>query len=196
MANKKISEFPVTTSLAGNDAFLINHLGSTSTVAFSSVSNTISQTITNSLTGDTVIQKLSGNFIKKPDTATAGQVLTYNGSTSTWVASALPSFTGTNQSPTSNGYQKLPGGLIIQWGVTDSINGGANVQKTVTFPIPFPNSCFNVTSTLSGNLYGQTDALSTLRVQVIAIIDITNNSVILEHTGINAVRAYWMAIGN
>lgn len=42
MANKKISEFPVTTSLAGSDSFLMNHLGTTSTVAFSSLSAAIS----------------------------------------------------------------------------------------------------------------------------------------------------------
>jgi hypothetical protein len=90
--NKKISEFPIATSLAGGDDFLFNHLGSTATVAFSTVSDTISQTVSssiiNSLTGDTVVQKLSANFIKKPASATNGQVLTYNGSTSTWVASA------------------------------------------------------------------------------------------------------------
>jgi hypothetical protein len=95
MASKRISEFPSTASIQSSDIFLMNHLGTTSTVSFSTVSNTISQTvsssITNSLTGDTVIQKLSTNFIKKPDSASSGQVLTYNGSTSTWVASAVPS---------------------------------------------------------------------------------------------------------
>lgn len=73
MANKKISEFPVTTSLAGDDAFLMNHLGSTSTVAFSSLSAAV-----------------TNNSIKLPSVATNGQVLTYNGSTTTWVASAVP----------------------------------------------------------------------------------------------------------
>jgi len=104
MANKKISEFPITTSLSGNDVFLINHLSSTSTVSFSTVSNTISQTvstsITNSLTGDTVIEKLSGNFIKIPTTALSGQVLTYNGTTSTWVASAASSGNSVGNSQT------------------------------------------------------------------------------------------------
>lgn len=75
--------------------------------------------------------------------ATTGQVLTYNGSTSTWVASAAPSaapsstadFTGANQSlSASSGYQKLPGGLIIQWGTG---TGGT----AFNFPIAFPNAC-------------------------------------------------------
>ncbi len=49
MANKKISEFPVTTSLAGGDAFLINHLGTTSTVQYDSLSSTLFRTISSSI---------------------------------------------------------------------------------------------------------------------------------------------------
>ena len=38
-----------------------------------------------------------------------------------------------------NGYQKLPSGLIIQWGIVNSIvPGGAT---GTTFPIAFPNAC-------------------------------------------------------
>lgn len=44
-------------------------------------------------------------------------------------------FQGTNQSKTANGYQKLPGGLIIQWG-SFSTGGGGDIP--VTFPIAFP----------------------------------------------------------
>lgn len=46
---------------------------------------------------------------------------------------------GGNQSLAANGYQKLPGGLIIQWA---GIAGpGANTSFTWTFPIAFPNAC-------------------------------------------------------
>lgn len=42
----------------------------------------------------------------------------------------------------ANGYQKLPSGLIEQWGIT----GGAaqNVPVTVTFPIAFPTACRSI----------------------------------------------------
>lgn len=203
--NKKISEFPVTTSLAGNDAFLINHLGSTSTVSFSSLSSSI-----------------TNDSIKLPSTATGGQVLTYNGSTTTWVASAVPkelpqtattgqvltyngstsawgasslSAQGFTVSKSTNGYTYLPNGIIMQWGITGIISAGDLVQETVTFPVSFPNACFNVTTSLSGNLYGQTDGLGTKRVQVVAANSLSNTSVVLEHTGLNPVRAYWHAIG-
>ena len=47
----------------------------------------------------------------------------------------------TNKDHGSNGYQRLPGGLIIQWGVKNSSASGA---VTVTFPIPFPNAVCTV----------------------------------------------------
>jgi len=46
-------------------------------------------------------------------------------------------------SKNANGYQKLPTGLIIQWGrglTTSDSNGIASF----TFPIAFPNACFQV----------------------------------------------------
>lgn len=47
------------------------------------------------------------------------------------------SMQGANQSLASGGYQKLPGGLILQWG-----NAVLGVSGTVyTFPIPFPTAC-------------------------------------------------------
>ena len=42
---------------------------------------------------------------------------------------------------TKNGYQKLPSGLIIQWGYTTVID--------VTFPIAFPNAILNTTASKS-----------------------------------------------
>lgn len=41
---------------------------------------------------------------------------------------------GTNQSLTTNGYQKLPGGLILQWGELNEPVNGANV---ITLPVAF-----------------------------------------------------------
>lgn len=41
-----------------------------------------------------------------------------------------------------NGYQKLPSGLIMQWG--QAISTGGPSQRTVTFPTRFPTACLNV----------------------------------------------------
>jgi hypothetical protein len=52
----------------------------------------------------------------------------------------------------SNGYVKLPNGLIIMWGVV-TINGGG--IQTVTFPTAFPTYCFSVVTAV-GNYYSGT----------------------------------------
>lgn len=46
-------------------------------------------------------------------------------------------FKGANQSLAANGYQKLPSGLILQWGTSASVSGSAS---TFIFPIAFPNA--------------------------------------------------------
>jgi len=51
---------------------------------------------------------------------------------------------------TSAGYQKLPGGLIFQWGdgkATTDDNG----YGTYLFPITFPNACFTVSCVDDGS---------------------------------------------
>jgi len=52
-------------------------------------------------------------------------------------------FTGTNQSLGTNGWQKMPGGLIMQWGYFENFAPRLD-RKIVLFPIAFPNACFNV----------------------------------------------------
>lgn len=47
-------------------------------------------------------------------------------------------FSGTNQSLGASGYQKLPGGLIFQWGTFPSFAHQTIIS--VTFPITFPNN--------------------------------------------------------
>jgi hypothetical protein len=136
MANKKISEFPSVTTLSNSDVFLINSSGTTSTTSFDKIKNTITTPITSD------IENLSSNFIKKPSSANNGQVLTYDGSTSTWVASAAP---GTNNFLlSSNGWTRLPNGLIMQWGKYPSSSSGWYVK----FPINFLNEIFNVQVTV------------------------------------------------
>ncbi|MDR3429016.1 MAG: phage tail protein [Silvimonas sp.] len=53
-------------------------------------------------------------------------------------------FTGANQSLASSGYQKLPGGLILQWGQV--VTNGVNVPATWTYPISFPNAAVHVSA--------------------------------------------------
>ena len=45
----------------------------------------------------------------------------------------------------TGGYQKIPGGLIIQWGSNVAGTGGTGgTGTTVNFPIPFPSACAQI----------------------------------------------------
>ena len=53
----------------------------------------------------------------------------------------LPDMSAFLSNQKMNGYQYLPGGLILQWGNTPCEDRRTTVSK---FPIPFPNECFMV----------------------------------------------------
>jgi hypothetical protein len=52
----------------------------------------------------------------------------------------------------TSGYQKLPSGLIIQWGVASSLASGATTS--ITLPIAFPNAILQAYATLSATQTG------------------------------------------
>lgn len=54
------------------------------------------------------------------------------------------------QSFEENGYRKLPGGLILQWGRTHISGGKETGFYTITYPIVFPHKVFNVMATAGG----------------------------------------------
>jgi hypothetical protein len=51
-----------------------------------------------------------------------------------------------SNSLSTNGFQRLPGGLLLQWGSVSSVGG----TITVTFPTPFTTSVYTVQITLKG----------------------------------------------
>ena len=51
-------------------------------------------------------------------------------------------FGGANTLREDNGYQKLPNGLIIQWGAFET--GASSAGGTATFPIAFPSKCLGI----------------------------------------------------
>lgn len=86
-----------------------------------------------------------------------------------------------------NGYQKLPTGLIIQWGSTTAPpNGGVQV----TFPIPFPNTGFIGLATFGGFGYNlNTDSILTFGFN-------DNTKATLTSGYFSPALVYWVAIGN
>ena len=97
-------------------------------------------------------------------------------------------------SKATNGYQKLPSGLIIQWGYVSGNSGSAtNVQWNITFPITFPNALLHFSGSpldVSGVGIGEifTWALPSTS-GIVCWEECTNGS-----TG-NDLAAYWLAIG-
>ncbi len=93
-----------------------------------------------------------------------------------------------------NGYQKLPNGLIIQWGCGVNQNASDYSQtnaQTISFPIAFPNACLN----LSVSTYSTEISLD-------AMYQITNISKTNFRTHLNTLnngggvgKPYFFAIG-
>lgn len=93
-------------------------------------------------------------------------------------------FQGSNQTIAANGYQKLPGGLILQWGSATGINNSA--ATNITFPIAFPNACRSVVATHVSPT-GPVSRIVEVLIQTPTYFDARSN------TTSNAI--YWFAIG-
>ena len=105
------------------------------------------------------------------------------------VLQALSDFTGTNVSLASSGYQKLPSGLIIQWGISANVSDDQRI--TTTFPITFPNNCFVVVPASGASAVGRSSFAE------VHSISWTTSSVVFENlcnAGITT-QARWLAIG-
>lgn len=88
----------------------------------------------------------------------------------------LNDFSGSNQSLSANGYQKLPSGLIIQWGKVNAVN------TTVTFPVAFPTACASITTGTTTGVY-----------ENVYVTTVTTTSFYIG--GTYSPASYWMAIG-
>lgn len=64
----------------------------------------------------------------------------------------LPDMSSFANSLSTNGYQKLPGGLILQWGrVNTTATGGTASNVDVTFPIAFASAFYTASAIMSTN---------------------------------------------
>ena len=86
----------------------------------------------------------------------------------------------------ANGYQKLPSGLIIQWGITGSLGSAGTLA--VTLPIAFPTACLNVqvqrASAVAGTTQGAVNATIT-----------SNSQITIRNGSADTLTPHWMAIG-
>ena len=113
--------------------------------------------------------------------ANAAQTLT---GSSTTQAVTPGGFAG-NSSIGGNGYYKLPGGLIIQWGTTGSI--ASNGTATVTYPVAFSN-LYSVQATkllATGNVNDSCN-----------VVNVGTSQFQVSNGGTAASNVYWIAIGS
>ena len=112
-------------------------------------------------------------------TAAAGTNTTQVATTAFVLANSVQGSQFTS-SKSANGYQKLPSGLIIQWGY---INSGTN-PITISFPISFPKACVNVTTQMikagDDNSWG---------------VSVVGTSSFTVYRSGGTTQSYWFAIG-
>lgn len=101
-------------------------------------------------------------------------------------------FTGSNQSLGSNGYQKLPGGLILQWGSV-TVNPAFNGTQAVTFPTAFSSAVYSVTATPISVTLQAGDKRDSFSVQSVSTTGFTLNS---AFENITSLTYYWFAVGS
>lgn len=100
-------------------------------------------------------------------------------------------FTATGQQNLSaNGYQRLPGGLIIQWGT--GITGAGGNAAAISFALTFPNNFFAVT-TQCPNISGTADVIET---QAFTNSGFTAVGVSSGSGGLTNVSFRYIAVGN
>lgn len=102
---------------------------------------------------------------------------------------ALPYLGVFGSSIAQNGYQKLPSGVIIQWGSAVTSAGSVSI----TFPITFPTACRQVIPSIAYNAGASSTTIDTGGLSQTAVTLYTK----LSTTGAaNAANVNWIAIGN
>ncbi|GAB2897475.1 hypothetical protein GCM10027202_26680 [Microvirgula curvata] len=98
-------------------------------------------------------------------------------------------FQGANQSLTTGGYQRLPGGLILQWGTLTTTSAA---DSSITFPVAFPTACQSRTATVRQGT-GAISLLASIGAHNLTGMGI---SIFVSSTGARATSVVdWVAIG-
>ena len=202
IANKTTGAFTVTiSSLAGgssvtipqNERLLVITDGTSSGIAQST-----------SPTPPTVIADLTFNNVGSGATSPAiynggsAKTISYNtiGALSTNV------FAGSSQQLSPRGYQKFPGGLILQWGTLPAQADSAyhSFLFTSSGGIAFPNACWNIQTSVYQDTQNTGIAGATTTVVSVQGLTATGFSYIMSSNwnigGDTGVPVYWFAIGN
>jgi hypothetical protein len=120
-----------------------------------------------------------------------------NSATALATQQSIKAYVDGSSTQSSNGYVKMPNGVIIQWG---SLTPSA-YETDVTLPIAFPNNCWNVqTSIGSGFTDSRYDDNSFIwggypKSGDLSQITIMSN-LRIENSTVTYRKIFWQAIGN
>ena len=109
-------------------------------------------------------------------------------SLSTKFSSNSSAFTGSNQSKAASGFQKLPGGVILQWGKDQ---GTTPSEAWITFPTPFPTAITSISFTAIQD-GGSTSTPSTICLR--SVPTVTQFQIEKSAQALSS-SFHWMAIG-
>lgn len=94
----------------------------------------------------------------------------------------------------ANGYQRIFGGLIIQWGTVDYSSNPGEIPVNVTFPTQFPNAALNIQLTRKSIDGNESDGVVTLVSQTTLGFRAHFNT---WSAGTSGLRGFtWFAIGH
>lgn len=94
-------------------------------------------------------------------------------------------FTGTNQSLGTSGWQRLPGGLIMQWGNTVAIDPATTLD--VTLPITFPTTAYTVIASV--------DSVSTTRTAPVGAGFVNRSTIRIANSDTQNAIVRYLAFG-
>ena len=154
-------------------------------------------TVQGASTGGT-LKAATGENIIAPDMSSANTFIVLPGETVTVVSNGtaygwfvlMDGFGSKSfaNSKTNNGYQKLPGGMILQWGMASANNAVATQTNAVTFPTAFPT---NPVMVLTDHVGGVSNVNT---IVVSGTVTTTGFSWGSDYVG-GSMSVFWMALG-
>ena len=149
---------------------------------------------------DSMLASITTNFVKLTQLATenidgiikistTAQVSAGTDNTTAVSPAKLKGLYTLGSAKIQNGYQKLPSGVIIQWGLV--ADGGTNV----TFPVAFPTGCASLQITRGGGTGAGTTGSSDVGASVIMSMSNTGFTVDSVMQSLDKSLVYYVAIG-
>lgn len=125
--------------------------------------------------------KIPGFHINSKDAAQDSSISTHT--------SQISAINNPTKSLSANGYSYMPGGVLLQWGIT-TLGAGSGSTATLTFPAAFPTACTAVVLTPNFGVSGNSDAYVTSYNTSSAALQRSNSSNVDSGTSF-----LWFAVG-